>query len=353
MTNFSPIFEILSHDKLDAVLISTAAHIRYLISYFGFSLSDRDGFLLLTKDKAYLFTNPLISYELMSHLKKVEIIEHNATRSFAQNLNNVVKKRHLDKIGFESDNLTVTEYLTITENIESRLVSVNLSQLRLRKTSTEIASIKKACDITKKAIASLEKKLSPGLTEVEVAFLFEDIVRKMGATLSFPTIVAFGKNAAIPHHVSDQTKLKSNDLVLIDGGVKYNNYCSDMSRTFFVGKVSKEQQHVYDVVLAAQKMAAGLISELLSKQKPIAASEIDDVAREYIVSQGYPSIPHSLGHGIGIEVHEAPKLAPHSKNILGEGMVFSLEPGIYLPKKFGVRIEDLYAIQEKKLIKLT
>ncbi|CAN5188979.1 Xaa-Pro peptidase family protein [soil metagenome] len=345
--------KLLKKIQLDAILFSSAPNILYLTNYAGFSETERDAYTLLLENKCYLFTNPLYAQEIKQKTTDFRIIEHDAKRPFIKNLADIVEKEGLSTIGFENDNLTVAEYLRLTENISSHFISVDLTKLRIYKNDTEIENIKKACQIADEALANIKSKVKPGVTELDIALEFELTVRKFGGVLSFPTIVAFGKNAAIPHHHTDQTKLKINDVVLIDCGVKINNYCSDITRTFFIGKPTLEQKKAYQTTFDAQQKAVKYISMLLEQKKEINAAEVDDVAREHITQNGFPSIPHSLGHGIGIQVHEAPPLSPTSKNTLEEGMVFSIEPGIYLTNKFGIRIEDLYAIQNNKLVQLT
>lgn len=195
------------------------------------------------------------------------------------------------------------------------------------------------------------------MSEKEIALEMEMYIRKQGGMLSFPTIVAFRENSAVPHHMTNGKRLKSNDIVLLDFGIEIDNYCSDMTRTIFIGEPTAEQKKVYQTVIEAQEKAVSyLTSNLvprLSNSQILKTSSVDKAARDYIVTRGYPSIPHSLGHGIGIEVHEAPTLSPRSEETFSNGMVFSIEPGIYLPGKFGVRIEDLFAIQNGNLLQLT
>ncbi|MBI5044527.1 MAG: aminopeptidase P family protein [Candidatus Levybacteria bacterium] len=353
MTSLSYLREEIKKDNLDGVLISTSSQIGYLTGYFGFSSIERDAYMLVTNNKAYLFTNPLYNDEVKKRCPDVIVIQHTAQHPFALNFKNIVSKYKCQTIGFESNNLSVSEYLKITAQIDCRLVNIDLSHIRSKKTPDEIESIKKACLLAQKAYLLTKEKIKPHMSEAGLALLFELTVKKLGGDLSFPTIVAFGKNAAIPHHHSDETKLKTNDVVLMDFGVKLNNYCSDITRTFFLGKATNEYQKLYHIVKNAQKAAIDFINMSLATKKEILAQTVDDEARNFIIEKGHPSIPHSLGHGIGIEVHEAPSLSPNSKDILTEGMVFSIEPGIYVPNKLGIRIEDLFLIQNNQLIQLT
>lgn len=349
----SSVLDLLHRKQLDAILFSSPKHIIYLTAYGGFSQTERDAFLLISKKKRYLFTNSLLRSEVKQEIKDVEVVEHTRNHPFAKNLAEIVKKEKIKTIGFESDNVTVTEYLTLTENISSRFISTDLSTLQAIKNDNEIELVRKACGIAKKAYSLTRKKIKPGITEKETASIFEINVIKLGAELSFPTIVAFGKNAATPHHHTDGTKLKTDDIILMDFGAKYNNYCSDMTRTFSLGHLPQQQRKAIETVTTSQNLTVKFIERALKENKEVLASEADDIAREYIIEKGYPSIPHSLGHGIGIKVHEAPSLSPASNDKLSEGMVFSIEPGIYIDGKFGVRIEDLYTIQNSKLVKLS
>lgn len=345
----------LKNNGLDAMLLSSESNIRYFTSYTGFSPLERDAFALISTKNIYLFTSPLYSAGVRKEIKNIEVIEHTGEMPFLKNLEAIINKERLENVGFENDSVTVKEYLQLTSQITSRFIAKDFSLLRSKKTSDEIKLIQAACRIGDKAHNHIQHLLQPGITEIGLAWEMEKYIREQGGELAFPTIVAFSKNSAVPHHKASDLKLKSNDIALLDFGVKVNGYCSDMSRTLFVGKPTKKQASAYLAAKQAQQKAVDYLnSELGLKSKDgIKAAEVDKEARDYIIAQGYPSIPHSLGHGIGIAVHEAPRISPNSKDVLEEGMVFSIEPGIYLDEKFGIRIEDLYTIQNSKLIQLT
>lgn len=208
---------------------------------------------------------------------------------------------------------------------------------------SKIKYIRKACRIGDETFEYILKELKLGISEKEVSKLIKTFIKNKKASMSFKPIVAFGKNSATPHHKATNKKLTKNTIVLLDLGVKYKNYCSDMTRTVYFGKATKKFKNIYKVVLNAQTKAVEYIKNQPSKQKgKLVAKEIDNAARDYIISQGYPSIPHSLGHGIGKKVHEPPHISPRSRGRLEKGIVFSIEPGIYLKNLGGVRIEDLY-----------
>lgn len=234
--------------------------------------------------------------------------------------------------------------------------------LRVIKKPKEIQAIERACQLGDKTFKYILKKIKPGITEKQLAFEIEFFIKKNGADISFPPIVAFGANSSIPHHKTSNKQLATRELVLLDFGVKLNNYCSDMTRVVFFAKANPKQKKIYQIVLEAQECALEYLSRRktprgwpasqrgepngLPRGGEIKAKEVDKVARDYIINAGFPTIPHGLGHGVGLEVHEPPRLSPKSKDILKPGMVFSIEPGIYLPGKFGVRLEDLVVLEK-------
>ena len=247
--------------------------------------------------------------------------------------------------------MTVSEYKKIKKHFsKTKHFKIN----RSIKTKDEVQKIKKACQIGGLAFGYILTKLKAGITEEEIANQLEDFINTKGAKFSFPPIIAFGKNSAIPHHQTSDKRLTINDkLILLDFGVKFENYCSDMTRTVFFGEATNKQKKMYEVVLRSQQKAVGFINSHIKSGKEIKAAQADKIARDYIISCGFPDIPHSLGHGIGLEVHEHPYLSLNSKEILKEGMVFSIEPGIYIPDFEGVRIEDLFLIEKNGLKQIT
>ena len=324
-------------DKLDAILISSVSNITYLTNYSGFSKEEREVYLLITKNEQYILTDGRYTEDVGTLIPDFKLIEISHKLPSTEALKKLVKTHKIKKTGFEGDDLNHMEYKKLTKEL-GRIFHADLSSLRVVKNSDEISKIENACRLGDKTFAYILKKIKSGISEKELAFEIEFFIKKAGADISFPLIVAFGKKSAIPHHVPTHDKLMKNQIVLLDFGVKLNNYCSDMTRTIFFGSANAEFKKMYETVLNAQNLAI----EQLKKQ--IRASEIDKTARDHIISKGYPTIPHSLGHGIGIQIHESPRLSPKSKDILKEGMVFSIEPGIYLPNSGGVRIEDLVAL---------
>jgi Xaa-Pro aminopeptidase len=373
--------KFLRETSVDAVLISSPSNIVYVSGFSGFSSIERDGYVVITKTASYILTNALYAEAVKSQVPHMELLEYSARTRISDHLETLTQKHKLQTIGFEEENLTISEWKSLTSKVTAKFIPVVLDEIRIHKDKDEIVNITKAAAIADAALEKTMAHITPGMTEKQLVLLLENEMRNANADTAFPTIVAFGKNAAIPHHKSDSTKVKGNDLILIDFGAAYNEYRSDMTRTLFIGKANHEQKKAYQAVLDAQQKAVEIIQKKLvsSSSQPldkaedesrskklyssrlakarsnnkILASEIDKAARDHLVSLHYPSIPHSLGHGIGLAVHESPSLSPRSEDVLTEGMVFSIEPGIYSPGKFGIRIEDLYTIDNGTLKQLT
>lgn len=345
------IIQSLNEDKLDGLLVSSVSNISYLTGYTNFSEREREAFLIITKNDQFLITDGRYKEAVIKqvpHFKLLEISYNTSLKIILKNL-----KDKINTLAIEEDNLTVSEFKLIKKHFK-RLKHFEASLLRSVKNSKEIKKIDKACKIGDLAFDDIVKQIKIGVTEKEIARKLENFIKGKNAQLSFPPIVAFSKNSAIPHHQTGMDKLtNTGEIILLDFGVKFKNYCSDMTRTIFFGKPNNQQKKIYEVVVKAQKEAVDFINNCIKQSKDIKASAVDKVARKYIISQGFPSIPHSLGHGIGLEVHEHPHLSPKSKEILKGGMVFSIEPGIYIPDFGGVRIEDLYYLKKSGLKRLT
>jgi Xaa-Pro aminopeptidase len=351
-TRSTKLKNLLKENNIDAALISSLPNIVHLTNFSYFTDMEREGFLLITKTNRYIFTDGRYTHAVKKYIKDFEFLELKTSESLTNHLQQIFEKERIKILGIEEDDITVKEHNQL-KKIAKIHKHFTLHKLRIQKNPEEIIKIKKACALGDKAFSYIQQQIKAGMTEKDIAFLLETYMRKNDAEPSFSSIVAFGENAAVPHHKTGNTKLKTNDLVLLDFGVKYENYCSDMTRTIFFGKATSEQKKVYETVRVAQEKAISYIEQQLENKKPVKAENADKAARDYIIKKGFPSFPHSLGHGVGLQVHEAPHISPKSKDVLTEGMAFSIEPGIYLPDNLGVRIEDLFAIQNDKLIQLT
>jgi len=258
------------------------------------------------------------------------------TLNFDQTWSKELSKNKIRRVGLNYTSLTLADFEKLKKIFPAAEfidVSKILQDLRSIKTSKEVSLITTACKITAKAFEAVAKEFSKGtlLTEQDVALFLEKEIRTMNAELAFPTIVAMGPNAAIPHHVTGNSKLTRGFLVM-DFGAKYSNYCADMTRVVFLGKPSTAEINKYDLLLKCQEETIKQIAENKS------FIELDNYARKRLGKYA-DQFTHSLGHGIGIEVHEAP--AFRDKKIkISKNQVFTIEPGIYVKDQFGLRIED-------------
>lgn len=255
-------------------------------------------------------------------------------------------------LAFESEHLTVAA----RDRLEAKLARARLvpearlvEDLRIVKDPQEQELIAEAARIADQAFTKILGEIGPGTTEREVALRLEFSVRELGAEeTSFPTIVASGPNSAIPHHQTSDRKIEERELVIIDFGARRQRYCSDMTRTILFGEPTEDQTRIYQTVLAAQQAALEAVRPGRS------CREVDGIARRVIEEAGFGDyFGHGLGHGVGLEIHEAPRLARTSEETLAEGMVVTVEPGIYVEEIGGVRIEDLVVVTAEGCRNLT
>lgn len=337
----------IRQEKLDGVLISSVSNITYLTGYANFSRDEREAYIFLGSNFGYIITDGRYTEAVKEKVPHLKLFERGNKRK----VKDLFKKyKEIKVLGIEEDNLTVLELKNL-KKIFQKLKHFNIQ--RSVKDEKEKGKIKNAAKLGDKAFKFILEEIRDGITEKEIAFKIEMFIKKAGADISFPPIVAYGANSSIPHHKTGDTKLKTGNFVLLDFGVSYEDYCSDMTRTIFLGKATEKQRKIYKTVLEAQKKAVDFINSLIKSGKIIKAKEVDKVARDYITSRGYPTIPHSLGHGVGLEIHEHPHLSTKSKEELKHGMVFSIEPGIYIQGFGGVRIEDLFVYERGGLKQIT
>jgi Xaa-Pro aminopeptidase len=337
-------------NKIGALIISSPININYLTGYSNFSREEREAYLLVTSNNATLFTDQ----RYIEAVEKIIPPGINATirRPVTKKINQIVKRLKIAKIGFEN-NLTFSEYQNFKKIISAKLVLTNyiVEQIRSIKGPFEIELLKKAAGLTDSAFDYVKPLIKKGVTEIQIAYEIEKYIRKYGGTLAFDSIVAFGANASIPHHITSSKKLADKDeFVLLDFGAKVEGYCADMTRTLLTKKSSGRAKNIYKAVLEAQKNALLSITVDVKGNASNAANAANNVLKKH----GFEKVPHGLGHGIGLEVHEEPFLHPKMKNlILTSGNYFSIEPGIYIPGFGGVRIEDDYLIVNESVEQLT
>lgn len=331
----------LEEENLDGLLVSSPANITYLTEYLS-----RDSYLLVSKKGNIYFTDSRYTQEARALLKKDTEVRDASGSTFKTIARGIVDLG-LKRVGFESRYLPYAEYKRIHIDLKRRALLIPahsmVEELRQVKDAGEIETIREAVRICVKAMEFVRDFIAPGKKEIEVVAEMERFIRYQGASnSSFDIIVASGPHAAYPHHISGERKLSKSEPVLIDAGVEVKGYKSDLTRVYFLSKINGLIRGVYDIVRGAQLKA---IEEI----RPGAViSNIDQAARGYIAKKGFaPYFKHNLGHGLGLEVHELPNISPKSDIELEEGMVFTIEPGIYLPGKFGIRIEDMVLVTKK------
>lgn len=334
----------LQQADLPALLVTSAHSRRYLTGFTGTA-----GVAVITANEAFFITDFRYTEQANDQIEGYEIIEQKTT--LIEAVAQLVEDKQLTKLGFEQDAMTYAEYDRYANALKAELVPTSglVEKIRLIKTEDELTIIKQACKIADDAYEHILTFIKPGMTELEVSNELEFFMRKQGATSSsFDIIVASGTRSALPHGVATDKVIESGDFVTLDFGAYYNGYVSDVTRTLAVGEPSDKLKEIYQVVLDSQLLA-------LEKIKPgMTGKEADAISRDYIASKGYgEAFGHSLGHGIGLEVHEGPGLSSRSDVVLEPGMVITIEPGIYLPGIGGVRIEDDALVTETGVEKLT
>jgi Xaa-Pro aminopeptidase len=328
----------LAKRSVDGILVTDPYNISYLADY-----KCRDAYLVITAKDAVYITDGRYTQEMQKNLSGFTVKD--VKPSFSQVLADLCRDRKIGRLGFEEQNVTFSMYTRLRKAISAEMVPLSgtVEALRLVKTPDEIGKIRVATQIAMQAYHYIRDFLKPGVKEIEIAGEIERFIRFEGATCaSFDIIVASGPNAALPHYQTAERKLKAAEAVMIDMGVEYRGYKSDLTRVFFLGKMNTLITKVYTIVRAAQARA-------LAAVKPgVSASKVDRAARQYISDKGYGRyFMHSLGHGVGLEVHEAPSVSSKVEQVLRPGMVFTVEPGIYLPGRFGIRIEDMVLVTRK------
>jgi len=331
----------LKEEGLDAIILSSPSNISYLV---GFKASD--SYLIVSRKDSFYFTDSRYTQEVAPklfgafNLKKIN-------GSLFRNIAQACLDSGFNRVGFEERQMPFAEYKKIKEFLRGRVYLVPtyniIEGLRQQKSSIEIIKIKKALEITARGFSFIKSFIRPGVREIDLAAELERFIRYNGACgAAFDTIVAFGVNSSFPHHSPTQKRLVNGEVVLIDFGVEYDGYKSDLTRSIFLGKINSLSRKIYNIVLKAQEKA---IKKIKAGEE---IAKIDALSRKYIALNGYAKFfVHSLGHGVGLETHEAPSISATNDGLLQEGMVLTIEPGIYLPGKFGIRIEDMILVTKK------
>lgn len=318
--------------KLDALLVSSSASVRYLTDYSG-----SNGLVLLTRGESHFFTDPRYGLEAQ---QKISCRVHVAKKGLIPAAVAVLKRKKLKKIGFETAWLPFEEYAQIKDELplgfSLQPVGRVLEEQRMVKSPAEADRIRRSVALNSQAFSSILKRIQPGVTEQGVAAALDYEMRCRGAEKpAFETIVAVGDRTALPHAHPTARPLGSNELLLIDMGATLGGYASDMTRMIFCGSAPRKVRDLYRAVLEAQLAAIDAV------RPGITAGKVDAAARGVLRKHGLDrAFLHSTGHGLGLEIHEPPRIGRRDQTVLRPGMAITIEPGAYLPELGGVRIED-------------
>jgi len=322
----------------DALLVTHMPNVRYLSGFSG-----SEAMLLISARSQRLITDSRYTTQAAGQAGgfKVEMTTRRPEELLA-----IVRKTGVRRLAFEPAGLTHARYLEIKRALRGiALVRMNdaIGRLRARKDAGEARLIKRAADLALGAFNDAITKARPGLAEREFAAILEHLMRDLGSdAIPFDTIVASGPRGALPHGVASDRKMKKGELVTVDFGAACQGYQSDQTITFCLGRPKKRLKEIYDTVRAAHDLAIEAV------RPGVAAKAVDKVARDHIKAAGFGDyFGHGLGHGVGLETHEGPVLAPRSKAVLEEGNVVTVEPGIYVPNFAGVRIEDMVLVTKR------
>jgi len=323
---------------IDAFLVTNTANVRYLTRYKA-----EAAWLLVTPRKAYYLTDGRFILEAQKGLRGIPVRE--ARHPFLEPIERILQKDGVSVLGFDENAISVATFKKVRAGLSRavRLKACNqfVEKFRQIKDREEILRIKAALKINLAMMNYAGSFLRPGITEQQVLRNLVGFVEKHKVGFAFDSIIASGPHSAFPHARVTDRRLRRGEPVLIDAGIDMNGYKSDLTRMFFLGKMTTSFQNIYEAVMSAQELA-------IQKIRPgIRAAEIDLAARNFLGKKGLARyFSHSLGHGVGLEVHEEPGISAKSVTVLRPGMIFTVEPGVYLADKFGVRVEDMALVTE-------
>ena len=319
----------LKKKRIKSLLVTKPASVTYATGFLG-----DDSWVLFTDKVVYLLTDSRYTEQAKKECPTCIVIERD--KPMVEVVAELLKKLKSVRTMTVEKSISLAAFESLKKSVKVRLRTVVdiIESARGIKDKSEVAAVGAASRIAAKALRQTFRYIRPGVTESELTGRLDFQIRKLGAKNSFETIVAFGPNASRPHHQPTSGKLKKNDTVLIDFGVKHKGYCCDITRCFVVGRPNPFYKKVFTAVQEAQSAAVKVL-------KPcVAAKKVDAVAREIIRKRGFPVYGHGTGHGLGLEIHESPVISAVSKAKLQPGMIFTIEPAVYIPGKLGIRIED-------------
>ncbi len=344
---YDKLFELMKQNELEAVMIAPSSDMEYLIDYHAHA-DERLNCLVLLQDKRYFQISPLINYEeaKSKYPADAKFYRWSDGEGFLKTV-----KQSFEDYGLIGKRVGVNEtirgidVIDFQNMMETTFINAHsmMEQYRIVKSDQQIKDMKRAGEIADQIMVEIKSFIKPGLYEYEVIEEIKRLYKSKGVSISFPPIVATGKNSSMPHYNAGTSQIKIGDNVVVDCGCRYNNVCSDSSRTFFVGEPSDAQRKVYEICLRSTMTAQE------ASKSGIKAASIDKLARDIIDGEGYAeNFLNRTGHGIGFSVHEAPYIKANNDQILENGMAFSIEPGIYIPGQFGMRVENIIVIENEK-----
>ncbi|MDR1941561.1 MAG: M24 family metallopeptidase [Endomicrobium sp.] len=332
--------ELAQKNSADNILFTGKAETFYL------SAAEFDGFWILAlKDEIYALCSKMTQNQVKEFFSGQDVKIY-AGDSLSKSVVEILKEKRVCVLTVDSKYMSASDFLLIKSRLEAENISLFVKHaitdaIRIVKSAAEIEKLKKACSIVSEVCDQIREEVKPGLCELDIHYRILELFAKNKVKESFTPIVAAGKNSANPHHASSNYKISQNDIIMTDIGCIYEGYCSDLTRTYFLGNINGVQKTVWDTVKNAQSAA---INEIKAG-RPIC--QADAAARKIIEAAGYKdNFIHTTGHGVGIEIHEMPSLAANAEGVFLTHMAVTVEPGIYIEGKFGVRIEDTVCVTQ-------
>ncbi len=337
----------LKRKKLDALLVTQPENRRYLSGYSGgdHGIGETSGVLLIpARGRFFLLTDFRYELQAKQEAKDAEVLLY--PKGLLALLKKMLPELGIKKLGFEGDYLLYSTFVNLSKLAEKVGVSLMpqqglIEKMRLIKDENEIRLLRKSVRLNERIFQEVYDRLSPEMSEIDLAMAVENLMKQRASGPSFDTIAASGPNSALPHAVPTSSKLKRNQPLTLDMGLILKGYCSDMTRSFCFGRADKKYRKIHRIVREAQ------LAGMQKVRAGVRACEVDRAAREVIDKAGYGKyFGHSLGHGVGLAVHEEPRISSLNRQRLREGMVITIEPGIYLPGWGGVRLENMVVVRK-------
>ena len=339
MSRFDKIAACLGDYGLDAMMVTSEPNRLYAAGFHSTA-----GMAIVTAEGSYFFTDSRYIEAATRRIGSCQVLENTREKPMSALAREIIARHHIQKLGFEESYTTVEEYNGWREKLPCELVPASglLTRLRTVKDQEEIDTLIAAQRIAEKALTEVLDFIRPGRTEQEIAaFLQYQMLLGGAEKMSFDPIVVSGANSSMPHGVPTEKKVEAGDFITMDFGCVYGGYCSDMTRTVAVGHATEEMEKVYHTVLEAQ------LAGIAAARAGVSGAAVHKAAADVIAAAGYGAyFGHGFGHGVGVEIHESPNASPANDSPLPAGAVISAEPGIYLPGRFGVRIEDVLVVKE-------